>query len=116
MHLFQHLTPRIGRRYLYMIAAMVWTFAGSMLLFRGMLLFMDDDHLFWIRISISILAGILFYRFLFSRNFQEAHKPDSRDRTRQALPVFIFQCKELHSHVADDHSWNFAEKIGNHFA
>jgi hypothetical protein len=67
MRLFQHLTPRIGRRYLYMIAALVWTFAGSMLLFRGMLLFMDDDHLFWIRISISIIAGILFYRFLFSK-------------------------------------------------
>jgi hypothetical protein len=66
MHLFQHLTPRIGRRYLYMIAALVWTFAGSMLLFRGMLLFMDDDHLFWIRISISTIAGILFYRILFS--------------------------------------------------
>jgi hypothetical protein len=67
MNLLRRLTPRIGRRYLYFVAALVWTFAGSMLLFRGMLLFMDDDYLIWMRLSISIMAGILFYRFLFSK-------------------------------------------------
>lgn len=66
MHWIQRLTPRIARRYLYIVAALVWTFAGSLLLFRGILLFMDDDYLIWIRLIISIIAGILFYRFLFS--------------------------------------------------
>jgi hypothetical protein len=67
MNLIQRLTPRIGRRYLYFIAALVWTFAGSMLLFRGILLFMDDDYFIWTRLAFSILSGVLFYRFLFSK-------------------------------------------------
>lgn len=65
MELIQQLTPRIGRRYLYIIAAIVWTFAGSMLLFRGILLFTEDNYLIWLRLTISIIAGILFYRLLF---------------------------------------------------
>jgi hypothetical protein len=67
MRWIQRLTPRIARRYLYIVAALVWTFAGSMLLFRGILLFMDDNYLIWIRLIFSILAGILFYRLLFSK-------------------------------------------------
>ncbi len=72
MHRIQRLTPRIGRRYLFIMAALVWTFAGSMLLFRGVLLFMDDDYLIWIRLTISIIAGILFYLLLFS-NISRKH-------------------------------------------
>jgi hypothetical protein len=72
MHWIQHLTPRIGRRYLFIVAALVWTFAGSMLLFRGILLFMDDDYLIWIRLTISIIAGILFYLLIFS-NISRKH-------------------------------------------
>lgn len=72
MQWIQRLTPRIAPRYLYIIAALVWTFAGSMLLFRGILLFMDDDYLIWIRIIISIIAGLLFYRLLFS-NISRKH-------------------------------------------
>jgi hypothetical protein len=67
MHWVQQLTPRIARRYLYFVAALVWTFAGSMLLFRGVLLFMDDDYLIWFRLTISLIAGFLFYRLLFSK-------------------------------------------------
>jgi hypothetical protein len=67
MFRLQKLTPRVARRYLYFIAALVWTFAGSMLLFRGMLLFLDDDYLIWFRLPVSIISGLLFYRFLFSK-------------------------------------------------
>ena len=67
MNLWQTLTPRIHKRYLLFIAAVVWTFAGGMLLFRGMLLFMGTGHYFWIRLMISAIGGVLFYRFLFSR-------------------------------------------------
>lgn len=72
MHWIQRLTPRIARRYLYIVAALVWTFAGSLLLFRGILLFMYDDYLIWIRLTFSIIAGILFYRLLFS-NISRKH-------------------------------------------
>jgi hypothetical protein len=71
MYWILRLTPRIARRYLFIIAALVWTFAGSMLLFRGILLFMDDEYLFWIRLFISIIAGLLFYRLLFSKISQK---------------------------------------------
>jgi hypothetical protein len=54
------------------MAALVWTFAGSILLFRGILLFMDDDYLIWIRLTISIIAGILFYLLIFS-NISRKH-------------------------------------------
>jgi hypothetical protein len=67
MHWIERLTPRIAKRYLYIEAAIVWTFAGSMLLFRGFLLFMDDVYLIWFRLIISMSAGLLFYRLLFSR-------------------------------------------------
>lgn len=72
MYRIQQLTPRISRRYLYIVAALVWTFAGSMLLFRGVLLFMDDEHLLWLRLAISIVAGLLFYMLLFS-NISRKH-------------------------------------------
>jgi hypothetical protein len=67
MHWIKRLTPRIARRYLYVVAALVWTFAGGMLLFRGILLFMEDDYLIWFRLTISLIAGLLFYRLLFSK-------------------------------------------------
>jgi len=67
MRWLERLTPRVTRRYLYFVAALVWTLAGSILLIRGMFLFIDDNYLIRIRLSISILSGILFYRFLFSR-------------------------------------------------
>jgi hypothetical protein len=67
MQWIQRITPRIPRRYLYISAALVWTFAGCMLLFRGVLLFMDDDYLIWFRLIISLLAGMLFYMLLFSK-------------------------------------------------
>jgi hypothetical protein len=66
MHWIEKLTPRTDRRYLYIVAALVWTFAGSMLLFRGILLFKQDAYLIWIRLIISVIAGTLFYRLLFS--------------------------------------------------
>jgi hypothetical protein len=72
MHWIQLLTPRIARRYLYLVAAIVWTFAGTMLLFRGILLFMEDEYLIWIRLTFSIIAGFLFYRLLFS-NISRKH-------------------------------------------
>jgi hypothetical protein len=48
------------------MAALVWTFAGSMLLFRGTLLFTADKYLLWLRLPLSLVAGILFYRQIFS--------------------------------------------------
>ena len=96
MHWILRLTPRIARRYLYIVAALAWTFAGSMLLFRGILLFMDDDYLIWIRLSISIIAGILFYRLLFS-NISQKHT--SRIATMQLEKPCLFSFFNLRSYI-----------------
>jgi hypothetical protein len=52
---------------LLFIAAVVWTFAGSMLLFKGMKLVLTNrNHLISI-VSGSAIAGTLFYLLVFSK-------------------------------------------------
>jgi hypothetical protein len=66
MNFGQRLIPRLPRRYLLIVAAIVWTFAGGMLLVRGVLMFETARAHMWIRIMISLTGGILFYYLLFS--------------------------------------------------
>lgn len=61
------LTPRLPRRHLLFLAAVVWTFAGGMLLFRGMLMFRDTASHLLLRLLISIAGGVAFYVLLFSQ-------------------------------------------------
>lgn len=59
--------PRVSKRYLLLVAALVWTFAGGMLLFRG---FVVDHHLetHWTtKIGFCMVGGLLFYRAMFDR-------------------------------------------------
>ena len=96
MHWIRQLTPRIARRYLYVMAALVWTFAGSMLLFRGILLFMDDNYLFWTRLILSIIAGVLFYRLLFS---SISRKHTSRIAGMQLEKPCLFSFFNMRSYI-----------------
>lgn len=64
---FDGLTPRVGKIYLLLIAAMVWTFAGGMLLFRGYFFLLESHHLFLLKIVSCISGGIVFYFLLFDR-------------------------------------------------
>lgn len=64
---FKTLIPRTTRRVLLFIAAVVWTFAGTMLFTRGIGMMNVDPDSFWIRFSISIVSGALFYAVLFTR-------------------------------------------------
>ena len=67
IELFETLKPKLPRRYLLFIAGAVWTFAGGMLLFKGVgLLSAGADHL-WIKLLIATVGGILFYLLLFSK-------------------------------------------------
>jgi len=61
------LTPRVSKHYLLLIAALVWTFAGGMLLYRGFT-FNETLLLPWFNELISgIAAGLLFFWLLFNR-------------------------------------------------
>ncbi len=59
--------PGIPKRYLLFVAAVVWTFAGGMLLFRGFSTLGFNSETLLIEESISIIAGIAFYIFMFSK-------------------------------------------------
>ena len=67
MKLLQTFKPSIPRRYLLFMAGVVWTFAGGMLLFKGISLFRIYRDFLWLKISISVIGGGLFYLLLFSR-------------------------------------------------
>jgi hypothetical protein len=64
---FESLTPRISKHYLLFIAALVWTFAGGMLEYRGYSYIMAYPHFLVIRIIVCILGGTLFFNLLFSK-------------------------------------------------
>jgi len=66
MTLGQTLKPSVPRRWLLIIAGIFWSFAGGMLMWRGITgLFHEAVHLIP-EILLSIGGGIAFYFFLFS--------------------------------------------------
>ena len=67
MGLLQGLIPVTSKRNLLFIAALVWTFAGVMLLTRGMVMMGIDHDFYLLPIAGSLVGGILFYVVLFTR-------------------------------------------------
>lgn len=59
--------PRVHKSSLLLVAALVWTFAGGMLLYKGA----DLRTLFsvsgMIKLTLSLLAGLIFYNLIFIR-------------------------------------------------
>jgi len=63
----EFLTPRVSKHYLLLVAALVWTFAGGMLLFRGFT-FNEILPQHWVvELIAGIIAGLLFFLLLFNR-------------------------------------------------
>jgi hypothetical protein len=54
---FESLTPRVPKNYLFLIAALVWTFAGGMLLLRGYLFAIGYSHFLVLRIVGCTVSG-----------------------------------------------------------
>ncbi len=63
----ESLKPGVPKRTLLAIAGIIWTFAGSMLLWRGFSGLIDAHALLWRDLPISLAGGIIFFLFLFSR-------------------------------------------------
>jgi len=63
---FQSLRPGIPKRYLIFFAAVLWSFAGGMLLYRGISMIAPDLELLWMKIAGSIIAGLIFFVSIFS--------------------------------------------------
>lgn len=66
MSILYKLKPGVSKHLLFFIAALIWTFAGAMLLFKGYLMISSNPENIWIKLTISIICGVLFYVFIFS--------------------------------------------------
>lgn len=62
----QALKPGIPKRYLIFVAALLWSFAGGMLLFRGFSMLLPDMELLWVKITGSFIGGLIFFVYIFS--------------------------------------------------
>jgi len=62
-----NLKPGIPKRYLLFVAAIIWTIAGVILLFKGFIYFRQCKEYIIIKVFISCVVGTLFYLFLFSK-------------------------------------------------
>jgi len=60
------LKPSVPKCYLLFVAAVVWTFAGGMLLFRGFSVLRFNSTGILIEEAVSIILGIVFYILMFS--------------------------------------------------
>jgi hypothetical protein len=67
MNFMQSIIPRVPKRTLLFVAAAVWTFAGGMLLFRGILFAFDHPSYLLLRLLLSVVGGGLFYWGMFSK-------------------------------------------------
>ena len=64
--LLRNLNPGLPRRYLLLVAGLVWTFAGGLLFGRGSAwLLPSQDHLL-LRYGIALSCGLAFFAFLFT--------------------------------------------------
>jgi hypothetical protein len=67
MTFIQSIKPKSSKHSLLYIAAFVWMFAGSMLLFKGFFLIGQIKHYLWFKSFIAFVGGIMFYIVLFSK-------------------------------------------------
>lgn len=59
--------PGVNKRSLLFIAALIWTFAGSMLFYRGIGFLKESGTNIWLKAGISVVAGTVFYLGMFSK-------------------------------------------------
>ena len=59
--------PGVTKRVLLIVAGLVWTFAGGMLLIKGFQMLSDQPHNFWIKLIFSFMGGVLFFVLLFKK-------------------------------------------------
>lgn len=67
MSFIQSIKPWAPKRYLLFFAAAVWTIAGGVLLYKGVLLLHGMSMLQTIEVAVSVVGGVLFYLLLFSK-------------------------------------------------
>ncbi|MCK9638562.1 MAG: hypothetical protein M0R39_01535 [Prolixibacteraceae bacterium] len=67
MKILTRLKPGVPKRLLLFIAAALWTFAGSMLMFKGYKMLDTSTRMIWLKLLVALAGGILFYLKMFSK-------------------------------------------------
>ena len=71
MNLFRKLAfrikPGVPKRYLLLVAAVVWTFAGGMLFTKGLTYLLAHPDMLWLRLVAGSIFGVAFFWLLFMR-------------------------------------------------
>jgi hypothetical protein len=69
------LKPAVPKRALLFVAAAVWTFAGSMLLYKGFKMMGATGQALALELILSLIAGIIFYWTMFAKiSFKHTHR------------------------------------------
>lgn len=87
--LIDFLIPKIQRSYLLLVAALAWTFAGSMLIWRGFTLNQDVPAYWWVEVALSIFLGLVFFQLLFNR-ISKKHVQRIQSMPEEKPSVFAF--------------------------
>ena len=67
MHFLKAMKFSVSKRILLFEAALVWTFAGGMLLFRGSYMLEATTGFSWLKVTSCCCAGLLFFVLVFSK-------------------------------------------------
>lgn len=81
--------PHISKSSLLLLAAMVWAFAGIMLLKRGVAAIPDSGWVLWIKVVGGLIAGLLFYFFMFIR-ISAKYIQRIKDLEGKRMPFYSF--------------------------
>lgn len=65
--ILSRIKPGVPKRILLFVAAVIWTFAGSMLLVKGFKMGDLGSHFLWLQVICALLCGIVFYLKMFSK-------------------------------------------------
>ena len=85
--------PRVSKRYLLLVAALVWTFAGGMLLFRGFSTDHSTETNWTLKIVFCLVGGLLFYKVMFDRISSKHVKRIKSMETERPVVFSFFNLK-----------------------
>ena len=87
------LTPRVSKHYLLLVAALVWTFAGGVLLYRGFSTDHSGETNWTLKIIFCLAGGLLFYKVMFDRISSKHVKRIKSMETERPVVFSFFNLK-----------------------
>jgi hypothetical protein len=88
---FMHrLRPGVPKRYLLLVAALVWTVGGVVLGIKGLVWLAANESFFTIRVAIAFVLGLAFFELVFARvSLKHITRIHAIDLVRPSLFAFF---------------------------